>query len=475
MTDQPPPASGPRSTIVTLVVDDDADMREMLRRVLSAEGHAVLEAANGAEALQSLERERVDVVLSDVRMPGLDGMALLQATQRVDPDLPVVLMTAFGSVEDAVAAMKAGAADYVRKPFELGEVVLALKRAVASARMKREVERLRARSGEIEPIERLIGQSEPMRELKALIRRVSDSDANVIVSGESGTGKELVAQAIHACSGRAEGPLVAVNCSAVPETLFESEFFGYVKGAFTGAVQSRPGLFEEADGGTLFLDEVSVLAGSCQAKLLRVLEEGRVKRVGATKAHPVDVRIIAATNVALEQAVESGVFRSDLFYRLNVVTLRVPPLRDRIGDVPLLVRHSLSTMVPAGDPVPEMTPEASDLLMAYAWPGNVRELQNVLQRALVLRGGEPIRPADLPPFVLSGAVVPDRGAAPAAAASSEAGAGTGDTLPSLEELERAHIMKVLEATGGNRSRAAERLGIDRRTLHRKLKRFEEQL
>lgn len=473
-------------TTVTLVVDDDQGMRRALKRYLESEGHSVFEASNGNEALDLLAKERVDVVLTDVRMPDLDGMALLKGSRKIIPDLPIVLMTAFGSVENAVAAMKAGASDYLRKPFELSEVLLVLGRAVESVRIKREVERLRAQAGRSFSFDMLIGESQPMKDLKQQIQKIASSDANVILSGESGTGKELVAQAIHSFGSRAEKPLVAVNCSAIPETLFESEFFGFMKGAFTGAIQSKAGLFEEADGGTLFLDEVSILPESCQAKLLRVLEEGKVKRVGAMKAHPIDVRIICATNIPLEEVVESGAFRTDLFYRLNVVTLLIPSLRKRREDIPSLFDYFLKLHLPAGREIPVVTDELMELLVRHDWPGNVRELQNAVQRSLVLYDGSELRVHDLPEQLLNldrSMSGKDEKNDVHIASSVNAGSSSMEYEPvvpysgeelRLDELERRHIARIVEMTGGNRTRAAEILGINRRTLYRKLKLVEQE-
>jgi two-component system response regulator AtoC len=453
--------------IVVLVVDDDSEMRRVLRRSLESEGHSVLEADNGKEALRLLEHERVDVVLSDVRMPGLDGMALLRQVAGTAADVPVVLMTAFGSVEDAVAAMKDGAADYVRKPFELDEVLVALKRAVRVRRERRELRRLRKEAGSDTPLERIIGDSPAIRQLLADIHKIGASDANVIVSGESGTGKELVARALHHVSPRSSGPFLPVNCSAIPETLFESEFFGHVKGAFTGASHSKPGLFEEADTGTLFLDEISTIPESGQAKLLRVLEDGILKRVGATQARPVDVRLISATNVPLQSLVHDGMFRSDLYYRLNVVTLAIPPLRDRPSDIPLLVEHFLFEygQMSQGD---ILDGETTRRLTSYPWPGNVRELENVVQRALVMRekhiGGD-----DLPQHLRD--AVSSRTEHPQQPSGEES---PSSEMRSLEELEWDHIQAVLQSTGGNRAQASRILRIDRRTLQRKLKKMEDQ-
>jgi len=481
MTQQTAQSENHEGTIVTLVVDDDQGMRRALKRYLESEGYSVFEASNGNEALDLLGNERVDVVLTDVKMPDLDGMDLLKASRKTIPDLPIVLMTAFGTVENAVAAMKAGASDYLRKPFELTEVLLVLSRAVESARMKREVEKLRAETGRPFSFDMLIGESQPMKDLKKQIQKIASSDANVIICGESGTGKELVAQAVHHYGSRSKKPLVAVNCSAVPETLFESEFFGFMKGAFTGAIQSRAGLFEEADGGTLFLDEISTLPESCQAKLLRVLEEGKVKRVGALKAHPIDVRIICATNILLEDAVESGAFRTDLFYRLNVVTISIPPLRMRREDIRSLFDHFLKLHLPAGEDIPVVSDKIMELLVRHDWPGNVRELQNAVQRSLVLYDGGELSVRDLPEQLMnlnSSLYGGDEKKDIHIDGSVNAGSSSMEyeqVVPSLEEvlrldeLERLHIAKIVEMTGGNRTKAAEILGINRRTLYRKLK------
>jgi NtrC-family two-component system response regulator AlgB len=432
-----------------LVVDDERNIRQHLTTFLRGLGHTVEAAGTGAEALAALERGAFDVVLSDVRMPSMDGMSLLTAVKGRAPDAIVVLMTAYATVPQAVEAMRAGAYDYLVKPFALDAVGLLLQRALELRSLRRENRRLR-RAME-EPI-LLEPPSAAMRRTLELARRAAESDTTVLLTGESGTGKTILARRIHAWSARAAGPFVTVVCPTLAEHLLESELFGHVKGAFTGAWKDKPGRLEAAAGGTVFLDEVGELPSGLQAKLLRFLEERRFERVGGAGTIMVDARLVAATNRDLEAEVRAGRFREDLFYRLNVVGLRLPALRERREDVPVLIDHLLAVLAARhGREAIALAPDARRALEAYAWPGNVRELTNVLERAVVLRQGDVIELADLP----------DRLAAPAPAAPAG---------ESLEEVERRHIEQVL-GDSTTLEEAASRLGINVTTLWRKRKRY----
>ncbi len=412
-----------------LVVDDEPSFRALLRDILEGAGHGVTEARDGAEALAFLERGAFDLVLTDRLMPKVDGLELVRRVKARPSAPPVVVLTAHGSIPEAVEAVRLGAADYITKPLPSPEALVDL---VASLLPREEGDEL-------------VTADPAMKELLALVDRVAPRDVAVLVTGESGTGKELVARRLHARSPRARGPFVAVNAAALPETLAESELFGAEKGAFTGADQARAGRFEEASGGTLFLDEVGELPAALQSKLLRVLEERVVRRLGGSRDLPVDVRLVAATNRDLSRESESGGFRQDLFFRLAVVVLNVPPLRERPGDVPLLARHFAGRLAARHSvPVPALDDEALSALAAHSWPGNVRELRNVLERAVVVRGGEPIRVVDL---------------------------GLVASSPPLDRAhrEREALLAALRRTGGKREEAAKLLGISVRTLYYRLK------
>ena len=452
----------PEETGSILVVDDDAEMRALIRDVLQGRGHQVTVAQSGREALKRMAEEDYEVVLTDLRMREMPGIELLAEVKRAYPDTNVILMTAFGSVETAIAAMKQGAYDYLTKPVKTEELILVTEKALQEAVLRREVNRLRREVRKEYSFHQILGKSKPMREVFDLIRRVADSSTNVLITGESGTGKELVAKAIHYNSERRDAPFVPVNCAAIPDTLLESELFGHMKGAFTDAKSDKRGLFEEASGGTLFLDEISELPLMLQAKLLRAIQEREIRRVGATRAVPVDVRIIAATNLALADEVKAKRFREDLYYRLIVIEIRMPPLRDRREDIPLLVDAFLRKCAEAGRKEPRAMSESTlALLMDYPWPGNVRELENVIERAVTLARGEKIVPEDLPPAV--------QGARGERRVLDEAAERT---LP-LQEVEQEYIQRILEKTGGNKYQAAQVLGIDRKTLYRKLAEIEQ--
>ena len=444
-----------------LVVDDEPEMRALVRDVLQERGYQVTLAENGREALKRLAEGDYGVVLSDLRMRGMEGIELLTEIKQGYPDTNVILMTAFGSVETAVEAMKEGAYDYLVKPVRTDDLIRVTERAVREAALRREVNRLRREVHKEYSFHQILGKSKAMQEVFDLIRRVADSPTNVLITGESGTGKELVAKAIHYNSERRDAPFVPVNCAAIPDTLLESELFGHMKGAFTDARADKRGLFEEAQKGTLLLDEISELPLLLQAKLLRVIQEREVRRVGSTRAVPVDVRIMAATNVLLAEEVKAKRFREDLFYRLNVIEIRMPPLRDRREDIPLLVEAFLRKCAAASHKeVRGMTESALALLIDYPWPGNVRELENVIERAVTLARGEKIVLQDLPPNVQGARgerKVIDEGA---------------DRILPLQEIEREYILRILEKTGGNKYQAAQMLGIDRKTLYRKLAEIE---
>jgi len=445
------------------VVDDDPSQRVMLRAVLSAEGYQVAEAEDGASAVAQVEAHFYDLILMDVRMAQLDGMAALKAVKGRSPGIPIVLMTAYGTVRHAVEAMKAGAYDYLTKPLDIDELKLTVARGLRHAALEEENARLRALVGHDVDVSAIIGTSAPMRCVFEAIALVAPTEATVLILGESGTGKELVAQAIHANSPRRAAPFITVNCAALSETLLESELFGHERGAFTGATERRFGRFELAHGGTIFLDEIGELTPAAQTKLLRVLQSQEFERVGGSKTLRVDVRVLAATNKDLDAAVRAGHFREDLLYRLRVFPLTVPPLRARRDDIPLLAEHFLKRYAERHRRrLRGLTPRALDLLMRYEWPGNVRELAHSIERAVILARGEHLTPEELPPNLRA------------------IGSAREDTPPqepplpvglTLKEVEREVIRKTLEHTGGNRTKAAEVLGISRATLHNKLKEY----
>jgi two-component system response regulator AtoC len=445
-----------------LVVDDDASMRHLLSVILHDHGFEARAVASAEDALRELEQRAYDLVLTDVRMPGMGGLGLLRELQRRDPDLVVVVMSAFGSHDTAIEAVKAGAWDYVSKPFRPDEVVLVLRKAEERERLARENRRLRGELREAYRPESIVGSSAAMADLLRQVGKVAPLKTTVLVEGESGTGKELVARALHELSPRASFPFVAVNCGAIPAELIESELFGHVKGAFTDAHRNKKGLAAEADGGTLFLDEIGELPLGLQVKLLRFLEDEEVRPVGDTRSRKVDVRVVAATARDLRRAIAEGEFREDLFYRLHVVGLRIPPLRERREDVPSLAAHFLARFARLRPdlPGPSFSEEAVAALAGHRWPGNVRELEHVVERAVVLAEGPVIGEADLPDVVREG---------------PPAGAGTPPGDLSIKrgtrDLEARLIRAALERTGGNRTRAAEMLEISYRALLYKIKEY----
>jgi DNA-binding NtrC family response regulator len=438
------------------VIDDDTSSRELLARVLGQRGWEIEQLADGREALERLAAGKVpDLVVSDIRMAEVDGLAVTEAFKRDAPGTPVILVTAFGNVDGAVEAIRRGAFDYVSKPYDVDAVQLTATRALEQRRLAEENRALRRQLRDKYRLENAVGRSEGMLQVFKTAARVAASDATVLILGQSGTGKELVARALHQSSPRAAGPFVPVDCGAIAEGVLESELFGHARGAFTGAQSARRGLFEEATGGTLFLDEIGDVGPGLQARLLRALQEGTIRRVGTNEAVPVDARVVAATNRDLELAVKQGKFREDLYYRLNVVTIRIPPLRERREDIPLLAEH-FAAKHGRGEGA-TVSPEARELLTAYDWPGNVRELENVIARALALNPSGVVVPADLPDRVRGGEVAPE----PARALALPAG-----YRPTLDELGRRYAAQVLAECQGNKTRAAEVLGIDRKTLYR---------
>jgi DNA-binding NtrC family response regulator len=437
------------------VIDDDASSRELLARVLRERGWSIEMLDDGRAALDRLAAgERPDLVVSDIRMAEVDGFAVTEAFRRDAPETPVILVTAFGNVDGAVEAIRRGAFDYVSKPYDVDAVQLTAARALEQRRLAEENRALRRQLRDKYRLENAVGRSEAMLQVFKTAARVASSNATVLILGESGTGKELVARALHQASPRAAGPFVPVDCGAIAEGVLESELFGHARGAFTGAQSARRGLFEEAAGGTLFLDEIGDVGPGLQARLLRALQEGTIRRVGTNEAIPVDARVVAATNRDLEAAVKTGKFREDLYYRLNVVTIRIPPLRERCEDVPLLAEH-FAAKHGRGEGA-TVSPEARELLMAYDWPGNVRELENVIARALALNPSGVVVAADLPDRLRQGPPLePARGLP----------LPPGDR-PSLDDLSRRYAALVLGECAGNKTKAAEVLGIDRKTLYR---------
>lgn len=444
-----------------LIVDDDAGHRAMLRTVLNASGYSTEEADDGSTALDRVRTEPFDLILLDLRMLRVSGLEALTAIKGYNPAIPIIIMTAYASVETAVETLKSGAYDYLTKPLDMDELRLVIERALDHDRLRKEniqlKEHLRARFDRLE----IIGRSRPMVDLLETVAQVAPSEAIVLITGESGSGKEVIAEALHANSPRKQKPFVKVNCAAITETLIESELFGHEKGAFTGAHRKKEGKFRQAHGGSLFLDEISEMTLAMQAKLLRVLQERKITRVGGEEVIQVDVRMIAATNKDLSGEIAAGRFREDLFYRLNVVTLTLPPLRDRTEDIPLLANHFLKLFSQKNNrEITGLTPRALDRLLHHDWPGNVRELMNVVERGVVLSRGEYFDEEDLPRGLTGQSQAPEK------AMESVSSGGT-----SLEEVEQATILRTLEAAGGNKSETARRLGITRRTLHQKLKKY----
>jgi len=448
--------------VKVLLVDDEMGILDSLGILFRGEGYEVLAANSGGEALRFLSEEKPDLVVTDIRMPGTSGLEVMAKVREVDPEMPVILMTAQASLQSAVRAVNEGAYYYLQKPFANDELLAICRRALEARELKRENRKLRKEIGRRDRKSqgRPIGKNRGFLEVVELGETVAPTDSTLLLSGESGTGKEVLARFLHGLSARADGPFFSINCGALPESLLESELFGHTKGSFTGAVKDKVGLLVAAKGGTFFLDEIGEMSPATQVKLLRALQEREVIPVGATQAIPVDVRIIAATNKDLEEEIRRGAFRSDLYYRVNVISLHLPPLRDRREDIPLLAHFFLDREgVKKGETqAPFLTEESLEVLMKYDWPGNVRELENALERAVVVSGGPEIRAEHLPERVVT---------APTARLVED----TVPSNPSMEVIERAYILWVLQSEGGNKSKAAEVLGIDPSTLYRKLNRY----
>ena len=457
-------------TATLLVADDDPAVRQSLERTLEREGYTVVLAPDGQAALERLRGGGIDLVLSDLRMPGLTGIELLREVKAVSPDLDVIMLTAFGTVEEAVTAMKDGAVDFLTKPFQRAQLIRVIRKALERRALIQENKALQRRLDDLLREGAIIGVSPVFRAVMRLIDQVASSSATVLIHGESGTGKELMARAIHERSPRRAGPFVAVNCAALPEALLESELFGYEKGAFTGAAARKEGRFELADGGTLFLDEVADLSPVTQPKILRVLQEGEFERVGGTKTIRADVRIVAASNQDLATLVREKRFREDLYYRLNVITITAPPLRDKPEDVPVLAQHFLRVYAAKNNRTLDgLSDDALRCLEGYNWPGNVRELENVIERAVVLARGRTIEAGDLPEKLTQRAVLVE----PAKPGTADGAAGV-DVLripvgTPLAEVEQRMLEETLKLTKGNKTLAAKMLGIDPKTVLRKLK------
>jgi len=441
-----------------LVIEDDKRLREVLKKILERKEFPVEIVGDGSDGITKIKQSFFDIALVDLKMPGMDGMEVLKAIKKISPETYVIIMTAFGTIDSAVEAMKNGAFDYITKPFRTEEILIVIKRALEDRDLRRKVEYLTKQAEQRYKLDDIIGKSKPMQDVFKMINRVSRSDTTVLITGKTGTGKELVAKAIHKGSRRKDNPFVVVNSSAIPETLLESELFGHVKGAFTGALRDKRGLFQEAHQGTLFLDEIGEVPPSTQVKLLRAIEDNIITPVGATKGEKVNLRLIAATNHDLQQEVHEGSFRSDLYYRLKVVSIHLPELTERREDVPLLSNHFLKKYsISLEKEVKAISKEALSLLLNYDWPGNVRELEHAIERAVLVCDSEKILPQHLPPEIQ----FPEEARIRQAKEEGK----------SLEAMEKEYIRMILKKAGGHKSKAASILGINRRTLYRKLKNF----
>ena len=441
-----------------LVVEDENIARRNLEHILKKEGYEVITADSGAKALDLLRRRDFDLILTDLKMEKVDGMQVLEKTRELHPYTEVIMITGYATVDSAVAAMKEGAYHYIAKPYRIDEIRQIVRQALMKRRLQLENLALKDSLKKAQPVPFIVGKSKAITQVLKTIQQISSSDTNVLIYGESGTGKELVAKAIHHLSARSEKRYVAFNCGSFTEDLMANELFGHEKGAFTGAVQKKNGLLQTADGGTVFLDEIGDMPMSMQVKLLRVIQEKELLRVGGVDPLLVDVRFIAATHRDLQEAVQKKFFRQDLYYRLNVIALRLPPLTERVDDIPLLVNHFLARKSRAMQKgIDAIQPEAIDLLCRYSWPGNVRELENIMERAVALVNGPMIRVADLPDYIHNVTIETYR--------------HTPSDIPTLEDQEKRYIQWVLEKNGGNKTKAAKIMGIDRVSLWRKLKRY----
>jgi len=446
-----------------LIVDDEKNYLVILEALLAPEGYEIITEDNTVNALRLIREADLDLVITDMRMPGMNGMELLEEAKKIDPELPVIMMTAYGTIEKAVEAMKKRAYDYITKPFRNEELKLTVKKALEFYRLKKENRLLSDALSDRYKYGNIIGKSQPMLKIYEMIGKVAPSKASVMITGPSGTGKELIAKAIHYNSPRKNRPFISINCGALTETLLESELFGHERGAFTGAVAMKKGRFELADGGTLFLDEVGEMSPSLQVKLLRVLQEMEFERVGGTKTIKVDVRILAASNRRLKEDVDKGIFREDLFYRLNVVHIEVPPLKERVEDIPFLVAHFVEKFRSSNKKKIELAPEVWKALYTYPWPGNIRELENTIERAMVMSSDESITLKDLPDYVIS---------------QEEETIDLDKIVPlnlalakALDQIEERLISRALKHSNNVQSRAAEMLGITRHAMHYKMKKF----
>jgi DNA-binding NtrC family response regulator len=437
-------------------VEDDAAMCELLREALDEEGYDVEVASGGRAGIDRVKRGGIDLVVADVKMPDLDGLDVLREIKTCEPSPYVITITAFGSIDTAIRAVKLGAFDYITKPFEIDHLLLAVDKALGERALRSEVARLRDEVERSYRFDNIIGRSPAMQEIFGMVRRLAGSSASVLITGDSGTGKELIARSLHFSSPRKNRPFVPLNCAAIPDALLESELFGYKRGAFTDARADRAGIFVEAEGGTIFLDEIAELSPALQAKLLRVLQDREIRPLGGSGSEKIDVRVIAATNRDLDRRLKDGSFREDLYYRLNVIHIHLPPLRERPEDILGLCDHFLAAAAAhTGKRMAGFQEPAKKAMLGYAWPGNVRELQNVVERAVALAEGDTIRLEDLPGTI--------RERKPADNLASALSRGL-----TLDELEREYIERVVRAEGGNKTRAAQRLGLDRKTLYRKL-------
>ncbi|MCG6921516.1 MAG: sigma-54 dependent transcriptional regulator [Acidobacteria bacterium] len=444
-----------------LVVDDETGVRTSLAGILGDEAYEVEAVGSGEECLAAVAARRFDLVILDVWLPGADGLETLARLRETDPELPVVMISGHGTIETAVRAVRLGARDFVEKPLSLEKTLLVVRNALSQRRLEAEVRTLKRK---LDQRYEMVGESPALQALRAEIARAAPSNGRALIFGENGTGKELVARAIHNQSRRARGPFVEVNCAAIPEELIESELFGHTKGAFTGALAARKGKFELADGGTLFLDEIADMSLKTQAKVLRALQEQRIEPVGGAGSVAVDVRVIVATNKNLEEEIRRGTFRDDLYFRLNVIPFRVPPLRERREDVPLLARHFVEMLSAEHGRRPKsLTPEALDVLARLPWPGNVRELRNIIERLVIMAPGKQIEARDLPASLLEGL--------PADVASAAASLESAPLAVAREEFERQFILRRYRQCGGNMSRTAEALGVERSNLYRKMKAY----
>jgi DNA-binding NtrC family response regulator len=447
-----------------LIVEDEPKMLRLLELNLAEEGYATLAAPDAETGLKLLRQEKVDLVLTDLKLPHMDGLEFLQAVKRSNTQIPVILMTAYGTVETAIDAMKAGASDYVLKPFSMEEIKLIIHKELDVRRLREENRDLREALGERYQFENIVALSAKMQEVLAIVERVAPTNSTVLLGGESGVGKDMIARAIHQHSRRASGPFIKINCTAIPENLLESELFGFEKGAFTGAMTAKPGKFELADKGTIFLDEIGDVPGAIQVKLLRVLQEREFERLGGTKTLKVDVRVIAATNQDLRAALEQGTFREDLYYRLNVVPISIPPLREHKEDIPYLVDHFLARLArESAKPITSITPAAMRLLMDFHWPGNIRELENIIERAVALSSGTMLDVGDIRLDVGPGGAVVGPG--------MSANDASGPFLPpgmTLEQYEDEIIKEALRRATGNKSQAARLLGLSRNAFRYRL-------